>query len=107
LAAGGFWTTVALRDLARAQAWLTQPGSGRRAHQAIRRIKAATDALTTTAGQYAADPDRPANRGMIVAGHVVSFRLVPDEARSLVFVERVLGPGQSHAPPTPTPHRTP
>ncbi|MCX7372718.1 MAG: type II toxin-antitoxin system RelE/ParE family toxin [Alphaproteobacteria bacterium] len=90
-----FWTSAAARDLARVQEWLTQPGSGQRAHRIIRRIKSATDALATTAHRYAVDPGRPANRRIIIAEHVVSFRLVIQDSDTLIFIERVRGPGQT------------
>jgi len=69
--------------------------AGRCAHGTIRHIKSATDALATTAHRSAVDPDRPANCRIIIAEHVVSFRLVLQDSKTLIFIERVRGPGQS------------
>jgi plasmid stabilization system protein ParE len=90
-----FWTRSAARDLEQVQGWLTQPGSGRRAHVTVERIKAAADALATTAMQYAPDPHRPISRRMVIDRHVVRFRVIAEgDGPGLVVVERVFGPGQ-------------
>ena len=86
-----FFSTAALRDLANVVDWLTQPGSGYRAHQKIDEIWDGIDSLPDNPALYAWDRDRPDCRLAVFHGYAVRYRVRHDGS---IWVERVFGPGR-------------
>ena len=87
-----------MRDLARAFAWLSPPGSGARARRRALRIKAEIDGLANHPCLFAFG-QHPGRREFTSEGYRIVYSVRPDtglnETAGDVEVLRVFGPGQS------------
>jgi plasmid stabilization system protein ParE len=85
------YTKAAAVGLDAAAGWLTQPGSGFRAHNKLDDLHASIERLPEDYDLYAKDPDVPNCRLAVIHGYAVRYRRRKDGA---VVVLRVFGPGQ-------------
>ncbi len=91
-------TTVALRALRDAKAWLMQPGSG---PAGARKWRASVQARRNPRDHPflgGRDVEHPEYRVLVASGDRLIYRVVPDTGDSLtaddVLIVRVIGPGQ-------------
>jgi len=85
------FSPAAADDLLDVAEWLTQPGSGHRAHRKLDDLLDAIEALPEHLQQYPRDPDHPESRLAIIHGYAVRFQL---ESDGLVLVRRIFAPGR-------------
>ena len=85
-------STLAVSDLARQKAYMTQPGSGQPAAKKLAALLRLLDRLPDEVKLHAADRSKPGYRAAIAGGFTVQFR--PDKTGN-VFVRRIFGPGQN------------
>jgi plasmid stabilization system protein ParE len=92
------YTDEAVADLEAIRGWLTQLGSGARAHRRLKAIRTAIRRLKKSPCLFAVGV-HPHVRELPVAGHRVMYVIEPDTGRNDtagdVIVLRVFGPGQS------------
>lgn len=95
-------TVAAVRDLAAARRWLTQPGAGARA---ARRLAALATAVQDLQGHPCRWPvgELAGLRQRHVEGHRIVYEVAPDTGNDAtagnVTVLRIFGPGQDRTDP--------
>ncbi|MBV8359974.1 MAG: type II toxin-antitoxin system RelE/ParE family toxin [Deltaproteobacteria bacterium] len=94
------FTETAARDLEHITQWLTQPGSGPRAHERLRRLSRAIRALVDAPCQWPPG-EHSGTRELPCEGHRVIYRIDPDTGDNTtagtITVLRVFGPGQARS----------
>jgi plasmid stabilization system protein ParE len=88
----------ALSDIERHRVWLTQEGSGRRAHRNLAAIVNAIDGLTRAPLRWPLSPDHHGYRNRIIGGYVIIYRVDADAGAATasgdISVLRVFAPRQ-------------
>jgi len=91
-------TTEAATDLAEAQGWLLQQGSGSAARKRYDALIHAIEGLVAHPTRYRRSPDEATRRVMVVSGYRVIYRVDPDTGADAtagdVTVLAVFGPGE-------------
>jgi plasmid stabilization system protein ParE len=85
------YSRAVAHDLANVVEWLTQPGSGDRAHKKLDELMDAVESLPDHPLQHPQDRHNPGSRLAIVHGYAVRFQVLKD---GFIVVERIFGPGQ-------------